>query len=183
MIDFGYGVSLDRIRLVDLEILRQWRNDYRIWRWCRQNDLISEIDQDAWYERQAKDPSISMYKILDKNECIGVCGLTSIDYINRRGEFSLYIAPKYQTFGFSKMALKTLFRHGFSNIGLNRIWGETFEGNFAASLFEGMGMKKEGTRKEFYFRDGDFIDADLYSINSKLFTKFLESEVPQPDTP
>lgn len=170
MINFGFGVCLGSLDRCHKEQIRAWRNDRRIWRWCRQNDLITDVAQERWFERQGNDSSIRMYSIYapEKNlKCdffVGVCGLTSIDMTNRRAEFSLYIAPDQHGSGFGRAALKTLFTHGFNNLGLNSIWGETFDGNKAATLFEQLGMKKEGSRRDHYFRDGKFIDAHLYSI-------------------
>jgi RimJ/RimL family protein N-acetyltransferase len=152
----------------DLEQLRSWRNDHRIWRWCRQSDLISDVEQKAWFERQAKDPTIRMYKAVravgSHVETVGVCGLTSIDQMNRRAEFSLYVAPELHKQGLGAKILALLLQHGFLNLGLNVIWGETFDGNPAWKMFEKLGFEKEGIRRQFYFKGGRFIDAHLYSI-------------------
>lgn len=166
MIDHGYGVSLGPIDRSHNEKLRTWRNHYSIWKWCRQNDVISDADQLRWFDEQSKDPSIRMYLINDdmENRPVGVCGLTSVDLINRRAEFSLYIGKEFHGQGYGKKALKTLLAHGFKTIGLNGIWGETFDGNPAAAMFEELGFMKEGTRRDHYFREGRFIDAHLYSI-------------------
>lgn len=165
MIDFDHGVELDRIRRDELPKLREWRNDWEIWKWCRQHDLIDEQRHVAWFERQSADPSISMFAIRSGlGALLGVCGLTSIDLTNRHAEFSLYIGPEHQRRGHAKAALLTLFDHGFLNLNLNLIWGETFEGNPAASLFEKIGMQKEGVRRQFYYRNGRYLDATLFSV-------------------
>lgn len=169
MINLGHGVSLRTIDLQDLPRLRKWRNSFAIWKWCRQNDLINTENHESWYKKQAVDKSVKMYGIVDPHHeipdrLVGVCGLTDIDLINRRAEFSLYIDPTEQNKGYGSKALKTLFHHGFMNLGLNCIWGETFEGNPAGKMFEKIGMKVEGSRRDFYFREGKFIPAHLYSI-------------------
>ena len=169
MIDFGYGVSLGTISKSQLEKLRKWRNHHEIWRWCRQNDLISEHDQDAWYSRIISDSTIKMYTISDHAQVVGVCGLTSIDLHNRRAEFSLYIGPEHQHKGHGRACLRSLLRHGFDNLGLNIIWGETFEGNHAYSMFESLGFLWEGTRRQFYYKAGNFVDAELYSVTREEF--------------
>lgn len=164
MIDFGLGVQLRTIESEDLPKLRAWRNDPKIWRWCRQYDAISEADQKTWFEKQSTDPTIRMYVVEAGNESRGVCGLTSVDHVNRRAEFSLYIAPSHQKLGYAEKALQTLCLHGFRNLNLNCIWGESFDGNPAISLFEKLGFQKEGTRREFYFRGGRYIPAHLFSL-------------------
>ena len=158
----------------DLEQLRTWRNDPRIYQWCRQVGTISKAQQLNWFEKQAVDPSIIMYAIEEyiippvggaKDQIVGVAGLTSIDHLNSRAEFSLYIGPEFQKSGLGGEALAELLEIGFNDLNLNRIWGETFDKNPAIKLFEKIGMQKEGTRKDFYFKGGVYIDAHLYSIN------------------
>lgn len=166
MVNFGHGVRLSTLgKLSEVGRIRSWRNDHRIWKWCRQNDILTHAAHDAWFNRIEHDPTIKMYSILTiEDELVGVCGLTSIDMLNRRAEFSLYIDPNLHGRGIGTRALQTLVSHGMSNIGLNSIWGESFEGNPAVRMFQNLGFKHEGIRREAYFREGKFIDAHLYSI-------------------
>lgn len=176
------------IRLVaDIPLeAREWRNHKFVQRWCRQYTLIDEKSHAQWLERISNDPTIKMYGIAHVKETgvpkhpynpifpnyltqeeftpVGVCGLTSINRVNQSAEFSLYIAPMFQRQGFGEKALRLLLDHGFKSHNLNRIWGETFDGNPAAKTFEKLGMKKEGTLRSSYFRDGKFIDSHIYAI-------------------
>lgn len=166
MIDFGEGISLYALDASDL--YRLWRNDPEIWRWTRQNDLISKEAHAQWFENQSKDPSIKMFSLNRPigfdSEVIGVCGLTSLNWQNRNAEFSLYLAPSFHGQGLSKASLKTLFYHGFQNLGLKSIWGETFQNNRAQVVFRSIGMREDGTRRQFYWKDGKYWDAIMFSI-------------------
>jgi ribosomal-protein-serine acetyltransferase len=163
MIDFNFGVGLLALDSHYATAARRWRNEPEIMNWCRQSDVISDKAQERWFLNQEQDPSVKMYAI--EADCfVGVCGFTSIDRISRRAEFSLYIAPEHQRRGLARKALKTLFTHGFINQNLNLIWGESFDQNPAISLFLELGMKQEGTRRDFYFKNGKFIDAHLFSM-------------------
>lgn len=165
---------LDTINEADLPYLREYRNTYSIRRWCRQFGLISEPQQLGWFNFINSDESIEMFCIRDDDPSkppLGVCGLTSINNLHRRAEFSLYIAPQWQRKGYAKKALKMLFKFGFDELNLNSIWGESFEGNPAVKMFESIGMVHEGTRHQFYYKEGKFIDANLYSITATEFRK------------
>lgn len=173
MIDFDLGVSLSPIERTDLVKLYGWRNHPAIRKWTRQCDLITWPDHEEWFEWQAKDDKTRMYLVYAKDPVlltmapVGVTGLTSIDWINKRAEFSLYIGPEYQGRRFGQRALRTLLSHGFRNFGLHLIWGESFDGNPALKMFKKIGFQNEGVRRDFYFREGRFIDAHLVSITEK----------------
>ena len=183
MIDFGFGVTLRRIREQDLETLFKWRNDPAIFKWCRQNDVLSWESHLRWFKRQDLDATIEMYVIVADDKLVGVCGLTSIDRLNSRAEFSLYIDPARQGIGLGSSSLKTLISHGFMNHGLNCIWGESFEGNPAAKMFESVGMTKEGVLRDYYFRSGRFIDCVRHSILRIDWDSCLQSREADSATP
>lgn len=182
-INYGFGVALHKIGQYDNDTLRDFRNNPEIWKWCRQNDLISDQDQATWCKSQASDKSIKMYGIWhptaidmafgQAGSLFGACGLTSIDMVNRRAEFSCYIGNEYQKKGFAKAALKTLFSYGFKELNLHQIWGETFHGNHALDLFKKLGMKEDGLRRDFYFKGGKYLDCHLVSM---LDHEFFEIE-------
>jgi RimJ/RimL family protein N-acetyltransferase len=175
MIDFGHGIKLNSLTKAFTALTFKWRNHYFIWKWCRQNDLLNYENHCEWFDKIRNDPKIKMYSILapGNDEYVGVCGLTDIDRVNQRAEFSLYIGPEYQRKGYAKAALKTLLSHGFLNQNLNVIWGETFEDNLALNMFMDIGMYREGSRRQFYYRSGKFIDAYLVSMTR---SEFMEAK-------
>ncbi len=166
MIDYGFGIYLGGVSEADPDKLLVWRNDYRIWQHCRQNDLIPKGAHLKWYEKQLDgNPVDHMYSICTKEGFVlGVCGLTGIDLENARAEFSLYIAPQFQRKGHGQAALKTLISHGFNSLPLESIWGESYSFNPARRMFQAIGFKEDGVRRHFYYRDGKFIDAYIYSL-------------------
>lgn len=164
-------VSFTTLDVSHLNIIRGWRNNPSVMAWTRQNDLINQLSHERWYKRQSFDPTCKMYLLVDdKQSPIGVCGLTSIDLINRRAEFSLYIEPGSQNLGYGKEALYLLCYHGFCSYPLHIIWGESFAGNPAINIFRKLGFKDEGVRRDFYFRNGKFVDANLFSIKRSELT-------------
>lgn len=144
---------------------REWRNSPSIFKWCRQFTLIEERQQHLWEAKLSTDQTVKMFGIQNRDLVdVGVCGLTSIDRVNQKAEFSLYIAPPHQANGYGEDALKTLLWHGFNAHNLNRIWGEVFASNPAMKMFEKVGMKLEGIQRQSYYRDGQFVDSLIVSI-------------------
>ncbi len=143
--------------------MRKWRNREDVRKYCRQNDLITEEAQLKWFDSLPSDPTVKMYRIvLENGKDVGVCGLTSIDLWNRRAEVSLYTVP--YDYGIEKAALLTLIRHAFSTLGLQSLYLESFKPEDRRQLYVDCGFNPEGTRRQFYFREGKFQDAYLYSL-------------------
>lgn len=176
MIDYFHGVTLRRLdpdNTDEIATTYDWRNDIKIKQWCRQREPLHPTGHKAWFHSQAVDPKVSMYAIdaYDLEDMVGVCGLTDIDHINSRAEFSCYIGPEYWRRGYAKSALKTLFTHGFKELNLHCIWGECFEANPAINLFLGLGMLLEGTRRSYYYKNNRYIDAHLVSLTREDFER------------
>jgi len=168
-------IALGPIDISNGKLYRSWRNNPKIYDWCRQRFEISDSDQNKWFIKINEDPTIRMFEILADGYPVGVCGFTDIDMYNRRAEFSLYIAPENHKQGFGKQSLLTLLAVGFNDFGFNRIWGETFKGNPAMSLFMSVGMERDGIRKQFYYKNGQFIDAHLISIGREKWDGITQS--------
>lgn len=152
---------------------RRWRNDPTVNRWFRQVGPINDLQQREWFEKQSADPTVRMFAIENayKNHgggttraLVGVCGLTSVDLVNRRAELSMYIDPDQSGSGYGKAAFEALFQFGFDDLGLYQIWCECFDENPVIGLLEKLGMRVDGTRRDFYFKGGKFINAHLMSI-------------------
>lgn len=168
MINYGHGVTLAPILEKQIGQMLVWRNDRRVWRWCRQNSVISEAQHVAWFRSLASRSDIKMFSVIrDDGDFVGVTGLTSIDLINRRAEFSLYIAPSEMRKGLGSAALKTLCDHAFQDLNLNCVWGESFVDNPAIEMFKKVGFQEEGMRRQFYYREGRYVTAVLFSMLAK----------------
>lgn len=149
MIDYRFGVQLGPVSSIDSKALRAWRNDRGVYQWCRQYEPLESWAHEAWLSSLPSRLDVKMYGIFDGDRPLGVCGLTSLDLINRKAEFSLYVGGENWGNGYGIKALKTLCAHGFLTLGLNHIFGETFDGNQATKTFEKVGFEKEGTRRGF----------------------------------
>lgn len=163
VIDFARDVTLEPITIDHLKFLRRCRNDERIYKWCRTSRPVTEDEHMIWFYKLAEASQSDVYVIKDDGNLVGSCAL-SIDRPNNRAEFSLYIDPSLHKLGYGKKSLKTLFDRGFKNLDLNLIWGECFDKNPALKLFLDCGMRIDGYRRDFYFKNNKYIGAMLVSI-------------------
>lgn len=138
--------------------------------WCRQTDMLDWNSHCKWFDNLGNDQSIKMYLIkTDADIPVGVCGITDLDLLNKRAEFSLYIAKEYQFRGYGKIALLRLIDHAFQCYSIDQIWGESIEGNPAIEMFKSIGLTTDGLRRNFYFKNGVSKNALLMSITRDEF--------------
>jgi RimJ/RimL family protein N-acetyltransferase len=170
MINYNYGVSLDTIDKASEA--RTWRNERGYNQYFRQVGLITEMQQEDWLLKIQNTETVKMYAIMINRNCseyfngdfcIGVCGLTSIDWINRKAEISCYTEDwVYEN---EKAALQTITAHGFNDLNLNRLYTETFETHtLHLKILPEIGFKEEGRLRQAYYKDGKYIDSIIHSI-------------------
>jgi [ribosomal protein S5]-alanine N-acetyltransferase len=108
-----------------------------------------------------------------KDGHIGNVSLQALSFINRNGEFAIFMGDKrHWGTGAATMASRKIVEHGFVKLNLNRIYCGTAASNDGMKkLAKALGMKPEGTRRCHLFLDGDWVDVLEYGI---LRSEFLD---------
>ena len=133
----------------------------------------------AYYKRQAQEyirkagtsRDELVLAIMTKNgrRHIGNIALQKIDPISRNAQFSIILGDKnYWGKGYAKEAMLLIIKHGFSQMGLHRIYCGTTADNIAMqNLALSVGMKEEGRRREAAFKAGRYTDIIEYGLLRK----------------
>jgi RimJ/RimL family protein N-acetyltransferase len=171
MIDYGKGVYLGNINAKTLPLIFDFMNNRKIkYLFDKKEDLNWDNHVD-WYHSVRKDPTIELFIIGSRDDkIIGFGGLTSIDRVNSRAEISLCIGNEFSQesplpsdyFGYS---VDTIVAHAMLSQNLNSVWVEALEGDPKNERFLACGFKKDGTLRQRYFREGQYLDANIYSLN------------------
>lgn len=154
----------------DLPKLNAWRNDKRLLDLLGNNFLfISSAVDAAWFENYIsnRDKAVRLAIVVaDSNEYIGNVNLTSLHPVNRSAEFSILIGEEaYWSKGLGSIATRMMLEHGFNDRGLNRIYLTLLKDNTRAlKLYEKMGFKVEGVKRQDVFKNGEFQDSIMMSI-------------------
>ena len=102
---------------------------------------------------------------------IGRVSLENIDYINRAAELKIFIFDEFRSKGYGKSVCELIISHGFTQLGLNRIYAGTLETNLGfQKLAMSLGFEQEGVRKSAVFKDGKFVDVIEYGLLTKIGT-------------
>lgn len=84
---------------------------------------------------------------------------------HRHSEIGVGIIAAYQGKGYGTEAIKWALKWGFRYAGLHRIEINAFEWNAGArKLYESIGFKPEGRRREYFWFDGRFWDDCIFGM-------------------
>ena len=126
-----------------------------------------------YYKAQLDLKSNVMLAICDRqtDRYIGNARLSSIDWIHRIAVYGRLIGPpEYRGGGYGSDALVQLLRHGFHNLGLNRIWSIAWGGNeLSLGSNDKIGMVREGIARDYCFKNGQFYDGVYLSMLRREF--------------
>ncbi len=156
---YGKKVVLRAIEERDLPLLHQWANDPSIqsmlggWHFP-----VGEQDQKKWYQSLSFNSDNQRFAIETSDlGLIGTANLVSIDWQNGAAFHGMLLGDKdVRGKGYALDALMTLMRFAFEEVGLYRLDGDMIEYNIASLklYLEKAGWKKEGIKKEWYYRKG-----------------------------
>jgi len=100
-----------------------------------------------------------------ENLILGQISLYNLHFIHDRGEVGLWIGYPYWRHGYGLEALKLILEYGFSDLHLNRIQAHIFTDNIASiKLFEKAGFQKEGVRRQYVFKNTQYLDVFSYAL-------------------
>ena len=144
----GKNCRLGLLNKEDLKLIKDWRNQQR--EILRQNKILTNSDQKKWFFLLKKDKQQKIFSILNSdNNLLGYCGITHIDWSNKRGEVSFLLKTGTPYIFYKKVfleVLKFLKRYSFSNLGLHKLFAETFDfRKNHESILREAGFKYEAT--------------------------------------
>lgn len=124
----------------------------------------AEIDE-AWFDSYLKNRGNTVRcaivdSSLSEDPLIGLVTLAGIDWVSRRATLHIMIGSQSnQGRGAGTFAVQEMLRHAFDDFGLHRVELDVLEDNAAAiHVYEKVGFKREGTRREAAFKCGRWVD-------------------------
>lgn len=165
------SVSLRPLAREDLPQLAAWRNDPELRARTRELRPLTDEDQARWFARiSSPDTRDFMFGLVAvdgvEDAFIGVVGLCHWVPRDRLAEVSFYIGPpEMRGRGYASKALRLLHAWGFNELGLERIYAETYAFNEPSlRLLERLGYQREGILREHVWRQGARADAVMLGL-------------------
>lgn len=145
------------------------------------NELMSTFNQHHYFpntiERQQEvlrlcsGPEKFQLGIIDRLKPEKICGvisLSAIDWIHRHAEIA-GIQEVNHTKSNPALFLESwaiVLRHGFEQLGLNKIYGGTFHPHVTDALIRAFNFETEGVRRRHVYKNGVFHDVTMCAVFS-----------------
>ena len=99
---------------------------------------------------------------------VGTCGIYEWDHPSRRAEIGYDLEPTYWGRGIMTEAVKAMIRHGFTEMGLNRIQAIIdYANDRSMRLVERLGFKQEGVLRQRSYFNGEFRNDIIFCLLHK----------------
>lgn len=160
MVLSGRLIKLRPLERGDLDRSREWVNHMETAKGLLRTLPVTQMEQDAWFERVCTDPTRMVWAIDKDQGHVGNAGLYYLDFLHRRAELWCYVGcPDSRGLGVASEAVRLLTRYAFEGLGLNKIYVHVGADNQPAlKLYLGQGFKEEGRFAQEYFIGGRFLD-------------------------
>lgn len=165
----GKKITLRAIEESDLTSLHKWANDPQT------QDLIGNIHFPSsfefhknWFQKLQGDSLNHRFAIDTEDQgLIGLSSLMHIDWRNNRAWHGIVLGDKdIRGKGYGIDTVMATMRYAFDELHLERLDGSMIEYNSISISFycEKLGWKKEGVRRNYYFRKGRYWDQIIVGI-------------------
>ncbi len=166
-------IYLDFINYKDINLIRVWRNKQTSI--LRQSNIIKKRNQINYFrtrveeELKNKKPNLILLAIKNNKDTIGYCGFVNISWNDKRAEISFLLNHKFKYHSkeyesIMIIVFKKLFKLGFGNLKLKKIFTETFiKRKKHINIIKKLGMLQEGLLKKQYFKSGKYIDSVIHA--------------------
>lgn len=164
------GIYLRALEIEDCTITCTWRNDPEVTLLLGGNSYHVSVERERkWIENVIHNDLNSIrlgIVISEGNTLIGIVNLTSIEWINRKAEFSIMIGDKNAWGkGYGEEAANKIIEVAFKERNLQKLYLiVNVLHDKAIALYEKIGFVKEGLLKRDHFKNGSFQDVYIYSL-------------------
>jgi len=154
-------LSLRPLERTDLRFVHEVNNDAKIMRYWFEEpyETFSELTQ--LYDEHVHDLRERRFVAIDnKGATVGLVELIELDYIHRRGEFQIIIAPHAQGRGYASIATRLAIDYAFSVLNMRKLYLIVDKSNTAAiHVYEKCGFRHEAELIEEFFGNGRYHNA------------------------
>ncbi len=144
------NIKLVKLNIDDLEIVRNWRNSTEVSQYMYTENIISEVDQQNWFQR-INNSNNSFYWIIEyEGRKLGLASVTGIDFALQSCYWAFYLGDlTVRGAGIGAKVEYSILEYVFNELNLNKLRCEVFVNNDkVVKMHEKFGFRREGYYRE-----------------------------------
>ncbi len=162
----GERVSLEPLRVQDLDLVRSWFADPLVTRFWGIQRGYSEKQIEEWYQQAAESAHDIRWRVVVEDKTIGHTIIEHIDWIHRHADTGLMMgdaAAWGKGYATEAVALRTAY--AFQDLGLERLGSESVADNLAMHrVLEKAGYQNIGCKRHYHYRDVAWQDLYMFEL-------------------
>lgn len=164
----GNQVYLRPLEMEDVDFMvRSTNNDIEMRRLTGTPKPFTRSQIEHYIQRQSQDDTRVSFGIVrrDDDQLVGEVVINDIYRNARCANFRIAIADSYTGHGFGTDATRLMLDYGFGMLNLHRIELDVYTINERAiHVYERVGFKREGVKRQSWYYDHQFYDTIIMSI-------------------
>jgi diamine N-acetyltransferase len=154
------GLLLRPLEKDDLLFVHKLDNNSSMMHYWFEEPYEAYVELQELYEKHIHDQTERRFVVEVEGQRVGLVELVEINYIHRRSEFQIMIAPEFQGRGYAKKATSLAMQYAFSTLNLYKLYLVVDADNEKAiHIYEQMGFIKEGDLIKEFFVEGEYHNA------------------------
>lgn len=156
----------------DIDFLFQLENDQSLWHLSNTLTPFSRFDLEQFVMLPDKDIFITkqarfmiVKKVAGNNQLLGTVDLFDFDPQHKRAGVGIVLLESERKKGIASLALDLIVEYTFNLLDLHQLYCNIEESNKDSfKLFEKKGFKLAGVKKEWNYRNGEWVDEHLLQL-------------------
>lgn len=141
----------------DLAFIHQLDNNASVMRYWFEEPYEAFVELSDLYDKHIHDQSERRFIVENDSEKVGLVELVEIDYVHRRSEFQIIIAPNHQGHGYAGRAARLAMDYAFSVLNLYKLYLIVDKENVKAiHIYNKLGFHTEGELIDEFFVNGRY---------------------------
>jgi diamine N-acetyltransferase len=155
----------------DLRFIHDQVNNRSVMTYWFEEPYESFDELEELYNRHIHDNTERRFVVEDsQKQLIGLVELIEIDYIHRRAEFQIIIAPHHQGKGYARFCIHKALDYSFAILNLHKIYlSVAVDNKKALHLYQQCGFIEEGHLINEFFIEGRYRDVKRMYILQKTY--------------
>ena len=166
----GEHVFLRPAEREDIPRFIEWLSDAVVGEGLANRAPWSHVAEEAWFDELQKTQGKTTWHFVicrrEGERPIGFCSIHSIDHVNGSTELGIGIGePAEWDKGYGAQAVRILLDFAFAELRLHRVFLHVLGHNERAiHVYERVGFRHEGTKREAFFHHGRYVDMHVMGI-------------------